>query len=51
MPSLVDSGHSLELYHMLFPLDKLWHLAEMEQKIQNTITWRRSMTTRTRRGG
>ena len=42
---LVDSGHSLELYHMLFPLDKLWHLAEMEQKIQNTITWGRSMTT------
>ena len=32
---LVDSGHSLELYHMLFPLDKLWHLVEMEQKMKS----------------
>ena len=39
---LVDSWHSLELYHMLFLLDKIWHtwhLAEMEQKIKKSITW------------
>ena len=31
---LVDSGHSLELYHMLFPVDKIWHFAEMGQKMK-----------------